>query len=45
LDHARAIYADLAEFGVPLKGIRPEDFTDRNSIPGVDFDLAWERRV
>jgi len=46
---------------VPLQGIRPEDFADRNSffrfgreprgfdilpsIPGVDFEGAWERRV
>ena len=42
------------EFGAPLQGIRPEDFTDRNSFfrfgrePrgfDVDFDAAWERRV
>jgi hypothetical protein len=60
-ENANAIYAALAAFGVPLQGIRPEDFTDRNSffrfgreprafdllpsIPGVDFDAAWERRV
>ena len=59
--NAKATYAALAEFGAPLQGIRPEDFTDRNSffrfgrepkgfdilpsIPGVDFDAAWERRV
>jgi hypothetical protein len=59
--HARATYAALAEFGAPLKDIRPEDFSDRSSffrfgrephgfdilpsIPGVDFDAAWERRV
>jgi hypothetical protein len=61
---ARQRQGDLCSscrIGVPLKGIRPEDFTDRNSffrlgrdpkgfdvlpsIPGVDFDLAWERRV
>src|SRR5450755_1501246 len=58
---AQATHAALAEFGAPLKGITPEDFTDRNSffrfgrepkgfdilpsIPGVDFDAAWERRV
>jgi hypothetical protein len=61
LDNAKATYAALAKFGVPLQGIRPEDFTDRDSffrfgrdpkgfdllpsIPGVDFDAAWERRV
>jgi hypothetical protein len=60
-ENARAIYAALAEFGAPLQGIRPEDFTDRNTffrfgrepksfdilplIPGVHFDVAWERRV
>jgi len=60
-ENAKAIYAALAAFGAPLQGIRPEDFTDRNSffrfgrdpkgfdilpsIPGVDFDTAWERRV
>ena len=60
-ENANAIYAALAEFGAPLQGIRPDDFTDRNSffrfgrdpkgfdnlpaIPGVDFDVAWERRV
>ena len=58
---AQATHAALAEFGAPLKGITPEDFTDCNSffrfgrepkgfdilpsIPGVDFDAAWERRV
>jgi len=61
LENAKAICAALAEFGAPLQGIRPEDFTDRNhffrfgreprgfdilpTIPGVDFDAAWERRV
>jgi hypothetical protein len=61
LENANAIYAALAEFGVPLQGIRSEDFIDRNSffrfgrdpkgfdilpsIPGIDFDAAWERRV
>ena len=60
-ENANATYAALAAFGVPLQGIRPEDFTDRNnffrfgrepkgfdilpSIPGVDFDAAWERRI
>jgi hypothetical protein len=60
-ENAKATYAALAEFGVPLQGIRPDDFTDSKSffrfgrdpqgfdilpsIPGVDFDAAWERRV
>lgn len=60
-ENAKATYAALAEFGAPLQGIRPEEFTDRHSffrfgrepkgfdvlpsIPGVDFDAAWERRV
>jgi hypothetical protein len=30
--NARATYAALAKFGAPLQGIRPEDFTDRNSF-------------
>jgi hypothetical protein len=32
LANARATYAALAEFGVRVQGIRPEDFTDRNSF-------------
>jgi len=31
-DNANATYAALAEFGAPLQGIRPEDFTDRNTF-------------
>ncbi len=31
-ENAEATYAALAEFGVPLQGIRPEDFTDPNSF-------------
>ena len=31
-DNARATYAVLADFGAPLQGIRPEDFTDCNSF-------------
>ncbi len=31
-ENAKATYAALAEFGVPLQGVRPEDFTDRNSF-------------
>ena len=30
--NARATYAALADFGASLQGIRPEDFTDRNSF-------------
>jgi hypothetical protein len=30
--NTKAIYAALAEFGAPLQGITPEDFTDRNSF-------------
>ena len=30
--NARATYDALAEFGVPLKGIRPEEFADRSSL-------------
>src|ERR1700690_2811078 len=59
--NAWATYGAPEEFGAPLQGIRPEDFTDRSSffrfgrgptgfdilpsIPGVDFDAAWIRRV
>jgi hypothetical protein len=31
-ENAKATYAALAAFGAPLQGIRPEDFTDRNSF-------------
>jgi hypothetical protein len=31
-ENAKAIYAALADFGAPLEGITPEDFTDRNSF-------------
>ena len=30
--NAQATYAALAEFGAPLQGTRPEDFTDRSSF-------------
>jgi hypothetical protein len=30
--NAKATYAALAEFGAPLEGIRPDDFTDRNNF-------------
>jgi hypothetical protein len=32
LENAKATHAALAEFGAPLQGLRPEDFTDRNSF-------------
>jgi len=32
LENAKAAYAALASFGTALKGITPEDFTDRNSF-------------
>ena len=31
-ENAMAAYAAVAEFGAPLQGISPEDFTDRNSF-------------
>jgi hypothetical protein len=30
--NGQAVYAALAEFGVPLQNIRPEDFADRSSF-------------
>jgi hypothetical protein len=30
--NAKTTYAALAAFGAPLQGIRPDDFTDRNSF-------------
>ena len=30
--NAEATYAALAEFGAPLQGVHPDDFTDRNSF-------------
>ena len=61
LENAKATYAALADFGVSMQGIRPEDFTDRSNffrfgrepkgfdilptIPGVEFEAAWDRRV
>ncbi len=32
LANAQAVYAALAEFGAPLKGIQPEDLADRSSF-------------
>lgn len=39
-ENAEAIYAALAQFGAPLQGIRPEDFTD----PNVLFRFGREPR-
>jgi len=30
--NAKAVYTALAEFGAPLQGIRPDDFTDRKNF-------------
>ncbi len=30
--NAKATYAALADFGAPLEGIRPDDFTDRQNF-------------
>ena len=38
--NARATYAALAEFGATLQGIRPEDFTDRNTAAQVTGTVA-----
>ena len=32
LANAQATYAALSDFGAPLQGIRPEDFTDRSTF-------------
>jgi hypothetical protein len=39
-ENAKATYAALAQFGVPLQGIRPDDFTD----PSVFFRFGREPR-
>ena len=60
-DNAKAVFAALARFGAPLKGLTVADFEQQGpffrighppigidiltSIPGVEFDAAWERRV
>jgi hypothetical protein len=54
------VFSALKEFGAPLKGLTPHDFTERGycyqmgnppfrldimmSIPGVEFETAWEHR-
>lgn len=39
-ENAKAAYAALAQFGAPLQGIRPEDFTD----PTIFFRFGREPR-
>lgn len=39
-ENAKATYAALAQFGVPLQGIHPEDFTD----PNIFFRFGREPR-
>ncbi|MGD0695564.1 MAG: nucleotidyl transferase AbiEii/AbiGii toxin family protein [Terriglobia bacterium] len=46
-DNAEAIYAALAEFGAPLEGLIPEDFTERGKFfrlgrPPVMVDIFAE---
>jgi hypothetical protein len=58
--NSKAVFSALKEFGAPLKGLTPHDFTERGyfyqmgnppfrldimmSIPGVEFETAWEHR-
>ena len=59
-ENSKAVFSALKEFGAPLKGLTPHDFTERGyfyqmgnppfrldimmSIPGVEFETAWEHR-
>ena len=59
-ENAKAVFSALKDFGAPLKGLTPHDFTERGyfyqmgnppfrldimmSIPGVEFETAWEHR-
>ncbi|OHD69836.1 MAG: hypothetical protein A2W19_09705 [Spirochaetes bacterium RBG_16_49_21] len=59
-ENSKAVYSALKEFGAPLKGLTPHDFTEKGyfyqmgkppfrldimmSIPGVEFETAWEHR-
>ena len=59
-ENSKAVFSALKEFGAPLKGLTPRDFTERGyfyqmgnppfrldimmSIPGVEFETAWEHR-
>ena len=58
--NSKAVFSALKEFGAPLKGLTPHDFTESGyfyqmgnppfrldimmSIPGVEFETAWEHR-
>jgi len=59
-ENSKAVFSALKEFGAPLKGLTPLDFTENGyfyqmgkppfrldimmSIPGVEFETAWEHR-
>lgn len=59
-ENSKAVFSALKEFGAPLKGLTPHDFTEKGyfyqmgnppfrldimmSIPGVEFETAWEHR-
>jgi hypothetical protein len=59
-ENSKAVFTALKEFGAPLKGLTPHDFTEKGyfyqmgnppfrldvmmSIPGVEFENAWEHR-
>jgi hypothetical protein len=59
-ENAKAVFEALKEFGAPLKGLDPSDFTEKGyfyqmgnppfrldimmSIPGVEFETAWDHR-
>jgi hypothetical protein len=59
-ENSKAVFSALKEFGAPLKGLTPHDFTETGyfyqmgnppfrldimmSIPGVEFETAWEHR-
>ena len=59
-ENAKAVFEALKEFGAPLKGMDPSDFTEKGyyyqmgnppfrldimmSVPGVEFEKAWDHR-
>ena len=59
-ENSKAVFSALKEFGAPLKGLAPHDFTEKGyvyqmgdppfrldimmSIPGVEFETAWDHR-
>jgi hypothetical protein len=61
VENGKAVYAALAEFGMPLEGLSATDLVEREKffrmgrapvmvdilpeISGVNFDVAWQRRV